>query len=169
MENNRRKFIKHTAALAACLSIGEISRGSENTFSSAEKFKEKKVVWPVIERADTPKITLNSSANASPANMRLIKQFGVDYVLMGGPQLPWTETRLREIMDRFKAEGLTVINMMLPTISEIIYAKPGRDEQIKNVQDSLVAAGKVGLPVVEYNFYAHRLTEGYYDIVGRGG
>ena len=147
MENNRRKFIKQTATLAACLSIGEISRGTTNEDSSVEKFKEKKVVWPVIESADTPKMTLNSSANASSVNMRLIKQFGVDYVLMGGPQLPWTETRLREIMHRFKAEGLSVINMMLPTISDIIYARAGRDEQTKNVQDSLVAGVRLHLRI----------------------
>ena len=169
MGNNRRNFIKQTASLAACLSIGNISRGSSTASFSAGISKDKKVPWPVTESKDTPKIILNSSANASTANMRLIKQFGVDYVLMGGPQLPWTESRLREIMERFKAEGLAVINMMLPTISDIIYAREGRDEQIKKVQDSLVAAGKAGLPVVEYNFYAHRLTEGYYDIVGRGG
>jgi mannonate dehydratase len=169
MENNRRNFIKQTASLAACLSIGDIGKDSLTGSSFAEKSKDKKVTWPVTEGGDTPKIILNSSANASQANMRLIKQFGVDYVLMGGPQLPWAESRLREILDRFKAEGLSVINMMLPTISDIIYARSGRDEQIKNVQDSLIAAGKAGLPVVEYNFYAHRLTEGYYNVVGRGG
>ena len=28
---------------------------------------------------------------------------------------------------------------------------------------SVIAAGKVGLPVVEYNFYAHRAMEGYFE------
>jgi len=37
------------------------------------------------------------------------------------------------------------------------------------VQDSLRAAGAEGLPIVEYNFYAHRLIEGYYSVTGRGG
>jgi mannonate dehydratase len=32
---------------------------------------------------------------------------------------------------------------------------------------SLEAAGKGGLTVVEYNFYAHRAVEGYYETVGR--
>jgi mannonate dehydratase len=40
---------------------------------------------------------------------------------------------------------------------------------IQQVQDSLRAAGAAGLPIVEYNFYAHRLTEGYYEIPGRAG
>jgi mannonate dehydratase len=34
---------------------------------------------------------------------------------------------------------------------------------------SIRAAGKAGLPVIEYNFYAHRLTEGYKEEIGRGG
>ena len=34
---------------------------------------------------------------------------------------------------------------------------------------SIRAAGKVGLPVVEYNFYAHRAMEGYFEETGRAG
>jgi len=50
-----------------------------------------------------------------------------------------------------------------------IYGLPGRDEEIEKVRQSIRAAGKVGLPVVEYNFYAHRAIEGYYEEDGRGG
>lgn len=163
---NRRNFLKNTTALTAALPLS--TAALPNNFMGLAT-PPKSPVWPMLEGPDTPKIILNSSANAPLANMRLVKQFGVDYILMGGPPLPWAEEKLREILDRFKAEGLTVINMMLPTISDIIYGRPGRDEQIKKVQDSLIAAGKAGLPIVEYNFYAHRLTEGYYNIAGRGG
>jgi len=34
---------------------------------------------------------------------------------------------------------------------------------------SIRAAGKAGLPVIEYNFYAHRAMEGYYEQTGRAG
>ena len=40
--------------------------------------------------------------------MRRVKQIGVDYALMGGPPIPWTEEVLRERMNRFKAGGLTI-------------------------------------------------------------
>jgi mannonate dehydratase len=50
-----------------------------------------------------------------------------------------------------------------------LYGKPGRDEEIQNVQQSIRAAGAAGVPVVEYNFYAHRLVEGYYAETGRAG
>ena len=99
----------------------------------------------------------------------MVKQLGVDHVLFGGPKIPWNEQELREFMDRFEANGLKVINMMIGGFPNAIYGREGRDEEIENIQKSLRAAGRAGLPVVEYNFYAHRLTEGYYMVEGRGG
>jgi mannonate dehydratase len=165
---NRRNFLKQGASLAAALSVSGVSE-SEAVKHAASKTAAKKVKWPVLEGADTPKLTQTVPANATPEQMRMHKQFGNDYVLMGGPPLPWTHDSLRAIMDRFQAEGMTVINMMLPGLGDIIFARPGRDEQIQKVQDSLRAAGSAGLPIVEYNFYGHRLTEGYYTVPGRGG
>ena len=49
---------------------------------------------------------------------------------------------------------------MIGGFNNAIYGKPGRDEEIEKVKQSIVAAGKVGLPVVEYNWYAHRAMEG---------
>jgi mannonate dehydratase len=168
--DNRRHFLKKSASLAAALSLGGVSVGSTaKPPLSTTGAGPKKVKWPVLEGPDTPKLTLNCPSNATQARMRMHKQFGDDYVLMGGPPLPWTESGLRAIMDRFQAEGLTVINMMLPTLTTIIYRREGRDDEIQKVQDSLRAAGAAGLPIVEYNFYAHRLTEGYYNVPGRGG
>jgi mannonate dehydratase len=152
------------ASAAAALSVGRANAEAPGPTTAA-----KKVRWPVLEGPDTPKLALNCPSDASTARMRMHKQFGDDYVLMGGPPLPWTESSLRTIMDRFQAEGLTVINMMLPSLAAIIYRREGRDDQIQKVQDSLRAAGAVSLPIVEYNFYGHRLTEGYYNVPGRGG
>jgi mannonate dehydratase len=166
--DDRRHFLKKGASLAAALSLGGFS-AAETAKPAATPTGTKKVKWPVLEGPDTPKLTLNCPSNATQARMRMHKQFGNDYVLMGGPPLPWTESGLRAIMDRFQVEGLTVINMMLPTLSTIIYRREGRDDEIQKVQDSLRAAGAAGLPIVEYNFYAHRLTEGYYNVPGRGG
>ena len=59
--------------------------------------------------------------------------------------------------------------MMIGGYPNVIYGREGRDEEIKMVQDSLRAAGAVGLPVVEHNFYADRLMEGYYEKPARGG
>ena len=125
--------------------------------------------WPILEGADTPKLCLGTSSDADEAAMRMIKQLGIDHVLMGGPKLPWTEESLSSILNRFRANGLKVINMMIGGFPNAIYGRKGRDEEIALLQQSLRAAGNAGLPVVEYNFYAYRLTEGYYEVPGRGG
>ncbi len=165
--SSRRSLLKKSALLATLSLAGkgaDAIAGQCTTSAAVEAVK-----WPVVEGLETPKLTLNIPRDATEARMRMHKQFGDDYVHMSGPPLPWSEEGVRTVMDRFHAEGLTVINMMLPTLTAIIYNRPGRDEQIREVQDSLRAAGAVKLPVVEYNFYGHRLTEGYYNVPGRGG
>lgn len=173
MKNNRRDFIKKSSSLAAALSVGGISTyalpGETIEKINLADTPGKKVEWPIADDQNTPKICLGVSMDADEKTMRQIKQIGVDYVLMGGPEIPWTEQGLRTIMDRFKANGLTVINMMIGGHPKSIYGREGRDEEIKNIQDSVRAAGAAGLPVVEYNFYADRLMEGYYEKKARGG
>ena len=106
-----------------------------------------------------------SGAVDPSAGPRRIKQLGVDNVLSGGPGTPWTEQSLNTVMERWKAMDITVGNLMINLSNDIIYGKPGnkRDEDIEKVKASVIAAGKVGLPVVEYNFYAHRAMEGYFE------
>jgi mannonate dehydratase len=101
--------------------------------------------------------------------MRKLKQIGIDYVLMGGPKIPWEESELLARIQHFQSGGLTIGNMMIGGFPNTIYGRPGRDEEIEKVIRSIRAAGTVGLPVVEYNFYAYRLMEGYYEELGRGG
>lgn len=125
--------------------------------------------WPPPLGPGTPKICLGVPANASQVHLRTLKQVGVDYVLMGGPPIPWTEQSLRERMEPFQKAGLTVINMMISGFNDVIWGRKGADAQIEQVIQSIRAAGKVGLPVIEYNFYAHRLIEGYKEETGRGG
>lgn len=126
------------------------------------------VKWPPAEGKDTPRICLGSFGGNEDA-LRNLKQAGVDYLLMGGPPSPWTEEGLKAVMDRYKAAGMTVINMMIGGFNDVIWGRPGANAQIENVIKSIRAAGKVGLPVIEYNFYANRLTEGYKEEIGRGG
>ncbi len=125
--------------------------------------------WPPALGPGTPKICLGAPQNADEAAMRRYKQIGVDYVLMGGPRAPWDEAGLRAIMDRYKSAGITVINMMIGGFNDVIWGKSNADAQIEDVIKSIRAAGKAGLAVVEYNFYANRLIEGYKEEIGRGG
>lgn len=122
------------------------------------------------EGVDTPKIGCPIDVRDLTADeMRRVKQLGVGYVLSGGPRMPWKEEQLRMIVDALRAGGLTLGNLMIAGFPNTLYGRPGRDEEIENFKASLRAAGKVGLPVMEYNFYAHRAVEGYYEEDGRGG
>ena len=129
------------------------------------------------ESSSIPKIAMELSRTGpysatgavDEAGMRRVKQLGVNDVLMGGPPIPWQEADLQMLMDKLKTGGLTLGNMMIDGFPKTLYGKPGRDEEIEKIQQSIRAAARVGLPVIEYNFYAHRLVEGYYAEQGRGG
>ena len=136
------------------------------------------LVFPRLEASaeeGRPKICLEigggslAAGNLDDAGMRRVKQLGVDYVVMGGPPIPWEEAEIRSRIDRLKSGGLSLFNMMIGGFPRTLYGRPGRDEEIEKVQASIRAAGRAGLPVIEYNFYAHRIVEGYYEETGRGG
>jgi mannonate dehydratase len=103
------------------------------------------------------------------AGARRVRQLGVEHVISGLGRIPWEESRLKDLMDRLKANGLTLGNVMIGGFSNAIYARSGRDEDIEKVIQSIRVAGKIGLPVVEYNWYAHRAMEGYFEETGRAG
>src|SRR5262245_15984539 len=107
------------------------------------------------EGAATPKICLGYWLPVDDDNMRRVKQVGVDFVLTGGPKIPWEASDVRARIDRFKAGGLTLCNMMISGFDDVIWGRPGADAQIELVIASIRAAGKAGLPVIEYNFYAN--------------
>lgn len=123
------------------------------------------------ESEDTPKIATAMSLHDTPTDkaIREVVQIGVYHVLAGGPEIPWSADKLQPIVDKLKAAGVILGNLMISGFPQTIYGKPGRDEEIEKVRQSIQAAGKVGIPVVEYNFYAHRAMEGYYEQTGRGG
>ena len=127
--------------------------------------------WPITEGPNTPKLIMASSTGADQyGDFRQIKQLGVNNVLMyGAPDLPWREEELQHTVDMFERNGLNVMHMYISGFDDVIYGRAGRDEQIEQVQESIRAAGAVGIPVVEYNWYADRLIEGYYHVEGRGG
>jgi mannonate dehydratase len=123
------------------------------------------------ESADTPKIAcaISFSEGITDEAIRGVVQIGVRHVLSGGPSLPWTAGQLQPLVDRLKSSGVALGNLMIGGFPNTLYGRPGRDEEIDKIRQSIQAAGKVGIPVVEYNFYAHRAMEGYFEEVGRGG
>jgi mannonate dehydratase len=135
---------------------------------------------PRFEGEDTPKICLEAALGGSPGNAagsndeaaaaaRRIRQLGVDHVISGGGRIPWEESRLKDMMDHLKSNGLVLANLMIAGFPNAIYNRPARDADVDSVIQSIRVAGKVGLPVIEYNWYAHRAMEGYFEEAGRAG
>jgi len=123
------------------------------------------------EGVQTPKIAcaINLRDGVTEEAIRGVVELGVYHVLSGGPPLPWTVSTLQPLVDKLKASGVTLDNLMIGGFPNTIYGRAGRDEEIEKIRQSIQAAGQAGIPVVEYNFYAHRAMEGYYEQVGRGG
>ena len=135
MKNNRRDFIKKSSSIAAAISVAGFSGYAVPGETGNKKIitgkPGKMIEWPIADNPDTPRICVGVSMDADEKAMRKIKQIGIDYVLMGGPEIPWTEEGLRAIMNRFKENGLTVINMMIGGHPNTIYGREGRDAEIK--------------------------------------
>ena len=138
--------------------------------ASARAAQRQPASWRMPAEGDTtPKLCLGFYMPVEEANMRRVKQIGVDHVLTGGPPIPWQEADVRARIERFKVGGITLYNMMISGFDDVIFGRPGADAQIEQVIESIRAAGRAGLPVIEYNFYANRLMEGYKEEKGRAG
>ena len=156
--------------------IQTVSLGAAALGAPAVSAAEKPPMGMKGEGPDTPKICLEYGAGGLSAGgsteddrIRRIKQLGVNYAIGAMGQAPWEEARLRAYMDKAQEGGLTIGNILIGFPYSIIAAKDGRDDAIDKVKQSIVAAGKCGLKVVEYNWYAHRAMEGYYEVPGRAG
>src|SRR5579863_7277239 len=99
------------------------------------------------EGPDTPKICAPISRDASEKAMREVKQLGVNYVLTGGPRMPWDTAELQAFADKLKTGGLTLGNMMIAGFPNTLYRRPGREQEIEQIKTSIRAAGQIGLPV----------------------
>lgn len=161
---SRRRVLKGmvTAALAPALLPVASAQSSEKPWWLGDGMPQ--------EGSSTPKIAtaINIGVLTDEA-IRGVVQLGVYHVLSGGPAIPWTASHLQPLVDKLKAGGVTLGNLMIGGFPNTLFGKPGRDEEIEKVRQSIQAAGQVGVPVVEYNFYAHRAMEGYYEQTGRGG
>ncbi len=87
----------------------------------------------------------------------------------GGLSGPWKEEEVRTLVRRVEAAGMRLGNIMLHGFSNAILGTPERDRDIENARQSIRIAGRLGIPVVEYNFFGLRNVEGLDRRPGRGG
>ncbi len=121
---------------------------------------------PKQENEAAPSPTLNLAAG-----YRRIRQLGVTHLLgvpIGGG-MPWKEENIRQTIQTAQQAGLVAYNSMIGLPRSVLYGTDARGKDMEPVIASIEAAGKAGLPVVEYNFYAHRAVEGYFESIGRAG
>ncbi|MEC9293047.1 MAG: mannonate dehydratase [Chloroflexota bacterium] len=126
--------------------------------------------WP--ESPDTPTLTLFLQ-NLENRSLRRVKQLGVTGVSMAGLDTggleTWTDHNLKRHIERAASADLQLRNVMFNPSPRVRFGEPGRDEDIETINRAIQIAGRQGLPVMEYNFYAHRIVEGYRVVAGRGG
>ena len=124
------------------------------------------------ESSDTPILTLFLE-NLEKRSLRRVKQLGVTGVSMAGLDTggleTWTDQSLKRHIDRASEADLELRNVMFNPSSRVRFGDEGRDEDIETINQAIRIAGRQGLPVMEYNFYAHRVVEGYRVVPGRGG
>ncbi len=114
----------------------------------------------------------------STAKQKLGKQMGVDYAIVGVQgeldrvrKEQYVET-LQRIKHEFASNGLSIAGVESHPVAaeKIKLGVAGRDEEIENYKWAIEALGKVGIPVLCYNFMAGL---GWYrtkvNALGRGG
>ena len=125
-----------------------------------------------LETDDTPTLTLFLN-DLEDRSLRRVKQLGVAGVstasLDTGGLETWTDADLRRNIDRVAEADLELRNIMFDPSERVKFGEPGRDEDLETIIKAIQIAGRQGLPVMEYNFYAHRIVEGYKVVPGRGG
>ncbi|NYI76609.1 mannonate dehydratase [Nocardioides panzhihuensis] len=166
-DHSRRSVLKLSAAAAAASAAAVHVPGSA---SAAERRPGPypDVTWPgeVAEGPDTPKLCQWFSRNPDEATVRRWRQAGVTGALVTNPPpLPWSAETLRADRDRLESQGLHITAYLIAVSQSIVQGTAARDADLEKVIASVRAAGEAGIPVVEYNWYIHRLTEGYYEQV----
>ena len=85
------------------------------------------------------------------------------------PNGPWNIPQIRLIKERVESFGLKLRHLMMHDFRSAILGRPGRDQDIENVQKSIRVAAEVGIPILEYNWFPLRAQPGYYRVPGRQG
>jgi len=130
------------------------------------------------EGPDTPKLTIYMDDMLSDAEARRIKQLGIDWIdAQAVPAQPWGMDYLQPRVDALKKHDMHIGILMIrwsyqggldPEMNKIVRGLPGRDEEIGKIKQTIVNMSKLGIPVLEWNFYNHRATDGYQQTPGRG-
>jgi len=131
------------------------------------------------EGPDTPKITTGMNDLLDDTEATRLKQIGINWVSNAtAPEQPWGIDYLQPRVEALAKHDMRVGIIMIrwsnqgaldPNMSKIVFGLPGRDGEISKIKETIANCGKLGIPVVEYNFYNHRASDGYARVLARGG
>ena len=119
--------------------------------------------------------------NVEPATLRWLAQLGCKHVVFQGTDGVdqdkkgyWTVDDVMRQKKNVVDAGLTLHSTMIPIdfYLQARLGKTGRDQEIENVQKTIQAVAKAGVPVMEWRFWPDFYWDervGYYDTPGRGG
>ncbi|NGN67108.1 TIM barrel protein [Streptomyces sp. A7024] len=170
--SSRRTFLKAGSTVAAATAAGVgLGGGAAQAAESAATAPFPQLKWPdeVREGADTPKLCQWMSRNPDEATVRRWRQAGITGALVTDvPEVPWKAAELTADRERLEDQGMHVTAYLISAPDAVVRGEDGRDKAIEDIKTSLKAAGEAGIPVVEYNWYVHRLFEGYYEEIDEG-
>ncbi|GGJ78280.1 hypothetical protein GCM10011583_07180 [Streptomyces camponoticapitis] len=178
--SSRRTFLKHSSSAAALSAAalasgagvaGAAGPGGSTPGGRGHAAPLPSLRWPqeVTESADTPRLCQWFSRDPAEETVRRWRQAGVNGALITDvPEAPWQTAELTADRERLEAQGLHVTAYLISAPDSVVRGQDGRDQAIEDIKASLRAAGEAGIPVVEYNWYVHRLMEGYYEELDTG-
>ena len=147
--------------------------------ASAAPFLSANSVAKAPKTAWNPKISENL-ADVEPATLRWLKQLGCKHVIFQGTSRVdssqkgyWSVDDVRPHKKNCDDAGMILESMMIPIefYRKARLGEPGRDREIDNVIRTIQAAGKAGVPMMEWRFWPDFYWDervGYYAVKGRG-
>ncbi len=161
MSDNRRDFIKKTAALAAAVSVGSV--GSAMAGSSEPELRERmEALLAHPPKKSTIRIIMQPNARISKSQLTWYKQMGIDDVTVWIDPPNDTAEFYIATKKYFAEAGINVYcmgNGAVHNQDKIVLNLPGRDAKIEEYKKHLRNMGKAG---IGYTTYAH-MGNGIWD------
>ncbi|MTI62141.1 MAG: TIM barrel protein [Firmicutes bacterium] len=121
-------------------------------------------------------IAIGQLNQADTKTMQFARQLGVNSIQFNTPDIPGNQywgykdlLNLNEKCEKFGLKLEAIENMPLKFYDKIMLDLPGKEEQIKNIQRTIINMGRVGIPILGYHFEPTFVWRTAVTKEGRGG
>lgn len=122
------------------------------------------------------RIALGQFKELTDEQLLFVKQCGCDDVLLNTPDLPGDERweyedllALRKRAEKAKLRLIAIENVPVSFYDQIMLGLPGRDRQLENMQHTVRAMGRAGIPILGYHFMPNQVWRTSRSALVRGG